>query len=456
MTGTVHIVQGGQYGSEAKGAIAAHVAARHPEVRAVVRTGGANAGHTVWTDGQLCKMQQLPTAWATRPDVALVIGAGASLSPDTLWRDVQLARERGWCRDAPLHTMLKIDHRAKPHLPRHTDAAQGAGSGVRIGATGEGCSRAWVDFVADRRNSTQAVIADFLPSELAECLTDTELFLNRTLDHGGSVVLEGTQGTLLDISLGRYPYVTHKQTGPAQWLMEAGLSPSLPTRVWLVLRSMPIRVAGTSGVLPNELALSDWLLQRQEAYHRLYGEWDPRLPSRGTLERFGRCLAAHRVAAQCDNGLIGPEHSRAARVYVASAVDDTIDQVSRGEGALLLSAIERTTVTKLPRRIGNLDPVDTKTALRQTRPDVVVCTMMDYLFPLHADEGASCVGRALDSDRYDQMWSECSGWVHELQRLVVRHGGQVGLLTWGPRPQDRLPWPHVRHEAQLSLDMAFV
>ena len=77
--GKILVIQGGQYGSEGKGQIAALLAGKEADI--AVRTGSINAGHTVWHNHPLKgwtshSMQQLPTAWIHK-GMPLVIGAGA-------------------------------------------------------------------------------------------------------------------------------------------------------------------------------------------------------------------------------------------------------------------------------------------------------------------------------------------------------------------------------------------
>jgi hypothetical protein len=66
-------------------------------------------------------------------------------------------------------------------------------------------------------------------------------------DEGGTIMLEGTQGALLSLHHGMYPYVTSSDTNAAQLAADAGLPPSAVEHTHLVVRTHPIRVAGNSG-----------------------------------------------------------------------------------------------------------------------------------------------------------------------------------------------------------------
>ena len=79
--------------------------------------------------------------------------------------------------------------------------------------------------------------------------------MNRLIDQGVRIIVEGTQGFGLSLYHSRnYPKTTSKDTSAAQFIMEAGLSPLLVDEVVMVVRTFPIRVAGQqSGALPNEI-----------------------------------------------------------------------------------------------------------------------------------------------------------------------------------------------------------
>src|SRR3989344_5775473 len=80
MKGKVTIVIGGQFGSEAKGKVISFLA---NEFDIAVRTGSPNAGHTVFKDGEIYRLQQIPATFVNKKCV-LYIGAGALINPDIL------------------------------------------------------------------------------------------------------------------------------------------------------------------------------------------------------------------------------------------------------------------------------------------------------------------------------------------------------------------------------------
>jgi adenylosuccinate synthase len=234
----VTVVIGGQFGSEGKGKVAA-IVAREQQATAVVRVGGPNSGHT--PDGpELRALQQLPTA-AYERDVICVLPPGSYISPQILWAEIELTG---------LNTSrLKIDPAAAIITAADCSAEIQVGITKDIGSTGSGTGAA----VWRRAMRTGgATFARDIP-ELRPYLRDTASYMRGLLDRGRRIVIEGTQGFGLSVLHGGYyPYATSRDTTAAGALSEAGLSPLDVDNVTLVIRACPIRVAGSSGPLPNE------------------------------------------------------------------------------------------------------------------------------------------------------------------------------------------------------------
>ena len=110
--------------------------------------------------------------------------------------------------------------------------------------------------------------------------------MNNAYDQGASILIEGTQGCGLSLVHGPWPMCTSHDTNAAQMLADIGLSPMLVTDIILVVRANPIRVAGNSGPLNNEITfeqLSERLGKEVREYTtvtkklRRIGEWDQSL-----------------------------------------------------------------------------------------------------------------------------------------------------------------------------------
>ena len=252
--GKVFVVVGGQYGSEAKGLFASYLAKKE-NVDYAVRTGSINAGHTVFYKGKAYKNQQIPVAWIN-PHTRLVIGAGAYVSPGVLEREIKMIEE---ATGQSIKDRLFIDGRCGSQLPIH--AEREAGLHERMGSTGEGVSEAIKDKMDRKFDYARFAGTPYAMRYKGKSYQeeDTVRALNRAYDEGGTILVEGTQGALLDLHLSYYPFCTSRQTIAASWLAEAGLSPNMNLEIAMICRTFPIRVAGNSGPMPNEVGWTDLL-----------------------------------------------------------------------------------------------------------------------------------------------------------------------------------------------------
>lgn len=248
--GNVAIVVGAQYGSEGKGAVVAKLANKY-EVH--VRVGGPNAGHSIWHQGRLWKMQSLPCGWIN-PLADLVIGAGALVNPDILLRELEAVAQV----DPTIWLRTSVDAHAGVLDPRFHQEEGGVYGELhaRIGSTGEGVGAARLARVARNPENFQHM-ADVLGhpgwGKLHTVVSkDTSAILKTMITDGFNVLIEGTQGSGLSMVHGPWPYVTSHDTNASQMLADIGLSPRVVTDIILVARTFPIRVAGNSGPMEQE------------------------------------------------------------------------------------------------------------------------------------------------------------------------------------------------------------
>ena len=242
ITGYVDVIVGLSSGSEGKGKIAAALA---DEYDIAVRTGGVQAGHTIHDENDNeYKMQTIPCFWIN-PGCRLVLGAGALINYEILEREIKWASDAG----KPVNGRLFIDRHAGIVEDGHMQAE--AELRESIASTCEGVGAATVDRIW--RRGDLKLVKD-MPEQLAKLIekheinvTDTAMFLNKQLDQGARVILEGTQGMGLDLFHGPYPFVTSRSTIAANWFAEAGLSPTTCRRIYGVVRTFPTRVGGNSG-----------------------------------------------------------------------------------------------------------------------------------------------------------------------------------------------------------------
>ncbi len=236
MLGKVTIVVGGQFGSEAKGKVISFLA---NEIDIAVRTGAPNAGHTVIKDDKVYKLQQIPSTFLNL-NCILCIGAGAIIDPGILQKEVELTNTKN---------RLFIDFQAgiigKQHPLQEDNLVR------NIGSTGTGSGAALIDRIwRDKFKLAKDILKDFQLKDVAE-------IVNKGINEGKNILIEGTQGFGLSLYYGAYPFVTSRDTTAANFLAEVGISPMVVTDIILAIRTFPIRVAGNSGPLPYEITWED-------------------------------------------------------------------------------------------------------------------------------------------------------------------------------------------------------
>lgn len=238
------IVVGGQLGSEGKGKVVAFEAARS-KAPYVVRCGGPNSGHSITHRGEEIVLRQIPCGVANESST-LVVAAGCVVDVKLICREadsLNLPRQR--IVVDPSAVLLLDDDR----LAEETRVRE-------VGSTGSGTGEALI-----RRMSRSADVrlAGDSPELVARARVEPVApLLHTQLSHGGTVIVEGTQGFGLSLLHGGpYPFATSRDTTAAAFAMEAGLSPLAVTRVVLVLRTFPIRVGGNSGPLHSEITWED-------------------------------------------------------------------------------------------------------------------------------------------------------------------------------------------------------
>jgi adenylosuccinate synthase len=379
------IVQGGQYGSEAKGMVAAALTERR-NIDICVRTGAVNAGHTVYYKGAPYKMQQLPTGWV-RPGTQLVLGAGAYIDPDILDREITMVNA-AIADGTDVRSRLTVDVNAGLHEPIHAMRSAASGRHHAIGATGKGCSESIIDRIRGRGKPEPHLFAQWLDRYQDLCpgihLGDTARKLNRAYDEGAQILLEGTQGTELDLYYGPYPYTTHKQCLAGQWPVEAGLSPGLDYEIIMCVRTYPIRVAGNSGPLPNEIS---WVELARSINYKLDKLGKDAIVLEKSLIAWQHAIEDVKLHAHYPvPGRFDPEQVQGVdrvtyQTYLSEVHRDAWEQLDQETRTELARLFEFTTVTHKLRRIGMMDLPQLKRAVMLNRPSWLCLTFLNYQFP---------------------------------------------------------------------------
>lgn len=250
MAGKLTVLVGGQYGSEGKGAIAAHIA---NEYDVHVRVGSPNAGHTIYWNSEKHVMQSIPCGWIN-PNARIVIGRGALLNMKQFMKE--LVHIMQYYPD--FMSRLLIDPEAGILDERFHEQEGGTLGEMhrRIGSTGEGVGPARMARLA--RDPEQFKQFKDVAEEygLEKCICEnTPKKLAILQNDGKNILIEGTQGCALSLLHSHWPYCTSVETNAAGIIAEVGIAPARVTDVLLVCRTYPIRVAGNSGPMQNEI---DW------------------------------------------------------------------------------------------------------------------------------------------------------------------------------------------------------
>ena len=289
-------VIGAQWGDEGKGKVVDLLAEK---AKVVVRfSGGDNAGHTVINPHGEFKLHLIPSG-IFFPHTVCIIGNGVVINPAVLLDEIDQLNQRGVNT-----TRLFISSRAHLIMPYHTlldRLEEESRAGKAIGTTGKGIGPAFADkvarlgirigdlldkeaflerlrFILDYKNAilTKVYGASPLSSDeiysqychygerLAVHIRETDVMLEEALHRNELVMLEGAQGTLLDLDFGTYPYTTSSSPLASNGCLGAGLSPTKISHILGVFKAYCTRVG--SGPMPTELKDKTGDLIREQAH----------------------------------------------------------------------------------------------------------------------------------------------------------------------------------------------
>lgn len=272
------LIVGIQWGDEGKGKIVDMLSQNYD---LVCRSGGGhNAGHTIWVNGVKYALHLVPSG-ILHSNIINIIGNGVVVNPEVLIKEMaQFENLKG---------RFYISDRAHLNLAYHSliDQAKERLKGDKaIGTTGKGIGPAYADKISrtghrvgellDPELLSANLMNDFeanrvyldalgvkIPSKdeiyqelkgfkeaLAPYIADTTQILWKAMDDNKKILLEGAQGTLLDIDHGTYPYVTSSNTISAGACTGLGLSPKSIGNVIGILKAYTTRVG--NGAFPTE------------------------------------------------------------------------------------------------------------------------------------------------------------------------------------------------------------
>lgn len=277
------IVLGAQWGDEGKGK---YIDIFASQADLVVRSqGGNNAGHTVVVGDKKYKLQLIPSG-ILYPDCINIIGPGVVVNPKSILGEMDGLQERGISTKN-----LFIDARAHCILPWHLELdalSEKARGGDNIGTTKKGIGPTYMDkserigvrmhdFVdperfeavmteaCERKNKVitgvyggepidiKAVLAEYreYADRLRSHVADTSVMTYEAIKAGKEVLFEGAQGTLLDLDMGTYPYVTSSHPVSGGCCIGSGVGPTAVNEIVGICKSYTTRVG--KGPFPTEL-----------------------------------------------------------------------------------------------------------------------------------------------------------------------------------------------------------
>jgi adenylosuccinate synthase len=274
------VVVGAQWGDEGKGKLVDVLAERADLV--VRYQGGANAGHTVVIGDTQFILRQIPSG-ILHPGVTCVVGNGVVLEPETFFGELDQLAERGISTAGRIF----VSDRAHLVLPYHKLLDAASEKSQKLGTTGRGigpayedkygrrgirvtdlrrleCARTLLTDRVQRANrllemmgsserasyDRHAELLDRLAPRILPLAADAGLLVHRAVREGKRVLLEGAQGSLLDVDHGTYPFVTSSNTTAGGAAVGAGIGPTLIHGVLGVVKAYTTRVG--NGPLPTE------------------------------------------------------------------------------------------------------------------------------------------------------------------------------------------------------------
>lgn len=291
-----NVVVGVQWGDEGKGKIIDILASR---ADVVIRSqGGNNAGHTVENNGEVYKLHLIPSG-ILYPNALCLVGCGVVIDPKVILQEIDGLRARGvTCEN------LRIDPRAHIIMPWHV-TLDGLSEKFRgnndIGTTGRGIGPCYMDkaercglrmydlihpeVLASKIYSTgalknkiitdvyggapcdlKATLTEYIAygERLQKYVTDVSVLAFEACKSNKSVLFEGAQGTLLDLDLGTYPYVTSSHPVSGGVCTGTGVGPTVIDKIIGVAKAYTTRVG--KGPFPTELNDETGELIRQRGH----------------------------------------------------------------------------------------------------------------------------------------------------------------------------------------------
>jgi adenylosuccinate synthase len=415
------LVVGAQWGDEGKAKIIDYLSEK---IDIIVRyQGGANAGHTVCVDNRKFVFHLIPSG-ILYPEAICVLGNGVVIDPDAFLSELQSLEREG----IEARRRILISDGSHIVLPYHRlvdEAREKAAGGNKIGTTKRGIGFCYADkvarvglrigdlysgleerleYIVRLKNhelvnlyglppvSYESLLSDLkeFAGQIRPMVTNTVLYLNDALKSGKTVLLEGAQGTALDIDFGTYPFVTSSNTTTGGAIAGSGISFQHLSEVYGIAKAYLTRVG--EGPFPTELHGDEG--ERLRQHGREYG---------ATTGRPRRCgwfdaeLIRHSARV---NGLTG---------LVLTKVD-------------VLSIYDRIPVAVAYRRGSEMLPGFPTLGLESVEP------VYEYLPGWNTDIS--------NARSFDDLPPNCQSYIRRLEELT---GVPIRFVSVGPNREQTIP-----------------
>ncbi|SCZ76600.1 adenylosuccinate synthase [Acidaminobacter hydrogenoformans] len=268
------VIVGAQWGDEGKGKVIDYLAR---EADVVVRAqGGNNAGHTVVVGDKKYALHLIPSG-VLNPNALNIIGNGVVFDPEGFLKEIEGLKKDGIATDR-----IKVSERAHLIFPYHKEIdrlSEEALGDMKIGTTKKGIGPCYMDkveriglrvgdmedwdrFEAHLRSNIQrkndiivklyggsplavdAIVADYkgYAEQVLPFVADTGILVHEAVVESKKVLLEGAQGTMLDVDYGTYPYVTSSHPVSGGFSVGSGIGPNQIEEVLGIAKAYTTRV----------------------------------------------------------------------------------------------------------------------------------------------------------------------------------------------------------------------
>ena len=290
----VKIIVGTQWGDEGKGKITDILA---EDVDLVVRyQGGNNAGHTVVVGDKTFKLHLIPSG-VIQENCCSIIGSGVVIDPEVLFKEIETLKSQGINVSPDNFKIAALAHIILPFHKILDNKQESKRHEEKIGTTGRGIGPCYTDKIArmgirvidllSREKLAKKIIKkkwdEIIPGhdldveevidtyakfgeKLKPFVIDSSLFINQAIDAKKKIILEGAQGTMLDVDHGTYPFVTSSNPISGGACIGAGIGPHKINEVIGVTKAYVSRVG--EGPFPTELlnGQGDYLREKGAEY----------------------------------------------------------------------------------------------------------------------------------------------------------------------------------------------